>query len=198
MRCLLIRKQWMHANNVNAAQLSKVVQWEPFETTITRQSLLWLGHLAQMKKTRLPKQAFFGFWAGHKTRQWYQLAQNREAWKAAVLNQFPLQDPSHEQTIALNRWDPSRGRPLILNIAVERTARVRPRTLPKNPESGQYQCPICNIQFRKANSLKFHYDSHHAVANTDLVTAPTYAKMKQEHDCPARPRAKRNPPTSTP
>ena len=107
-----------------------------------------------MKKTRLPKQAFFGFWAGHKTRarppfrqgQWiktalaqtrvselecYQLAQNREAWKTEVL----------------------------------RTARVRPPTLPKNPESGQRQCSICNIQFPKANSLKFHYDSHHAVAN---------------------------------
>lgn len=68
MRCLLIRKQWMHTNHVKATQLNELVQWEPFETTITRQSLLWLGHLARMKKIRLPKQAFFGFWAGHKTR----------------------------------------------------------------------------------------------------------------------------------
>ena len=87
-----VNSQTMDANESCKCRATKriIVQWEPFETTITRQSLLWLGHLARMKKTRLPKQAFFGFWAGHKTRQWYQLAQNRDAWKAAVLNQFPL------------------------------------------------------------------------------------------------------------
>lgn len=121
-----------------------------------------------------------------------------------MLNQFPLQAPNREQTIALNRWAPSRGSPPLLNLGGARTARVRPRTLPMNPASGQYQCPVCKIEFPKANSLKFHYDSHHAVANPDLVTVPTYscnacgqhwrnAKMKQEHDCPVQPRPKRAP-----
>ena len=87
------------------------------------------------------------------------------------------------------------GIPPTVELGGARTARVRPRTLPMNPASGQYQCPVCKIEFPKANSLKFHYDSHHAVANPDLVTVPTYscnacgqhwrnAKMKQEHDCP--------------
>ena len=66
-RCLLIARRWKPDNHVNiySQLLNELAQWEPFETTIARQSLLWLGHVARMDKSRLPKQALFGFWQNH-------------------------------------------------------------------------------------------------------------------------------------
>ena len=47
-RCLGTRKLWMHNNHVNGAMLCEFAQWEPFEFTMARQSLFWLGHVARM------------------------------------------------------------------------------------------------------------------------------------------------------
>ncbi|CAJ1439366.1 unnamed protein product [Effrenium voratum] len=129
-RCLLVRHRWKRDNHVNNAMLNELVQWEPFETTIARQSLIWLGHVARMNIRRLPKQALFGFWQGHTARpnaprgqaqwlryllaqiqqselDWYRVAQNRDEWRQAILTEFPLPKIDHRQEILLNRWSPS-------------------------------------------------------------------------------------------
>ena len=64
-RCLLIRHSWKRQHHVNSDMIRELVQWEPFATTMARQCLFWLGHVAQMHKSRLPKQALFGFWRDH-------------------------------------------------------------------------------------------------------------------------------------
>ena len=109
-------------------------QWEPFEFTIARQSLLWLGHVARMGCERLPKQALFGWCKGHNIRQhphmrqqqwlqyllaqiqvteldWFRVAQDREEWKRVVLATFPITKIDKRQEALLNAWEPGLGPP---------------------------------------------------------------------------------------
>lgn len=88
--------------------------WEPFEHTLARQSLQWLGHVARMPKELFPKRALFGFWKDHPTKThptwrqgqwlkhllaqvgisemgWFRLAQDKEAWNQAIFRVFPRQ-----------------------------------------------------------------------------------------------------------
>ena len=106
----------MHNNHVNGDMLSEFAQWEPFEFTIARQSLFWLGDVAGMGCERLPKQALFGWWKGHNIKQhprmrqqqwfqyllaqiqvteldWFRIALDREEWKKVV----PTDISGHEK-----------------------------------------------------------------------------------------------------
>ena len=131
-RCLGIHSQWKRTHHVNAALIQEMVQWEPFEHTIARQSLQWIGHVARMHKDRLPKQALFGSWTNNKIKQhppwrqgqwikhlltqiqvsemsWFRLAQDRDAWNQAIQQTYPTLVPDTHRTIALNRWTLSAG-----------------------------------------------------------------------------------------
>ena len=60
-RCLGMHLKLMAETHVTDQMLCAMTQWEPFLNTMGRQSLLWLGHVARMDNTRLPKQTLFGW-----------------------------------------------------------------------------------------------------------------------------------------
>ena len=196
-RCLLVRHRWKRDNHVNNAMLNELVQWEPLETTIARQSLIWLGHVARMNIRRLPKQALFGFWQGHTARpnaprgqaqwlryllaqiqqselDWYRVAQNRDEWRQAILTEFPLPKIDHRQEILLNRWSPSTNQFPDYAGRFARQKRHRSRHLEKRADTGQFHCPVCGQPFPKANTLVAHYAAQHAVSNPEVITVATY------------------------
>jgi hypothetical protein len=64
-RCLGMHLAKMREGHITHEQLCAAAQWEPFEHTIARYSLLWLGHVARIPNHRRSKQALFGWWKGH-------------------------------------------------------------------------------------------------------------------------------------
>ena len=125
----------MATHKVNHATLCKMAQWEPFYHTIGRQSLLWLGHVARMRKDRKPKQALFGWWAerhcmahaplqqGHwldlllreadiNRMDWFRLAQDRKYWRYLVNEAFPQEKYDKELSTSMARWVPGTKLPI--------------------------------------------------------------------------------------
>jgi ribonuclease HI len=62
--------------------------------------------------------------------------------------------------------------------------------------AGQWECPVCQETFLKANQFAFHYEEHHAICDPNLVTVQSFtceacgntfrrAKQLQNHTCPA-------------
>ena len=226
-RCLNVRKHWKRAHHVSSEMLNEIAQWEPFHYTIARQSLFWLGHLARMDTGRLPKQAAFGFWKGHTIRErpimrqgqwfkhilaqiqvshldWFRLAQDRVAWKRAVVAEFPTGSPSRNKIRRLNEFRLADGSPGIHEFSYRREKRKRERNMVTDPVTGMYHCPLCPARFDKANSLWYHYEDKHAVADPTILTVQMYScddcgqtwrveKRRREHVCPAAPRI-RGPP----
>ena len=149
-RCFNVRKPWMKAHHTNARRLCAFVGWEPFEFTIGRQSLFWLGHVARMGTHRLPKQALFGWWSQHfiqrrpmyrqeqwlnyllaqiqvNSLDWFRLAQDRDEWKRVVLSTFPVQSLSKADIANVRRWGPGLGRPNGDEARFDRVKRKRER-----------------------------------------------------------------------
>lgn len=197
-RCLGIHSQWKRTHHVNAALIQEMVQWEPFEHTIARQSLQWIGHVARMHKDRLPKQALFGSWTNNKIKQhppcrqgqwikhlltqiqvsemsWFRLAQDRDAWNQAIQQTYPTLVPDTHRTIALNRWTLSAGRPHIPTLMFTRTNRKRSRRMKPDPATGLYQCPACPQQFPRVTALRAHYNAEHRVIDSNKITVATYS-----------------------
>ena len=196
-RCLGTRKLWMHSNHVNGDMLCEFAQWEPFEFTIARQSLFWLGHVARMGCERLPKQALFGWWKGHNIKQhphmrqqqwfqyllaqiqvteldWFRIAMDREEWKKVVLTAFPVTKSDRQHEVRLNAWEPGLGPPPGCVGRFQREKRKRARVMVKNAQTNQFDCPLCGQGFAKSNSLVAHYVEHHAVADPDRMTVDVY------------------------
>ena len=196
-RCLGTRKLWMHNNHVNGDMLCEFAQWEPFEFTIARQSLFWLGYVARMGCERLPKQALFGWWKGHNIKQhphmrqqqwfqyllaqiqvteldWFRIALDREEWKKVVLTAFPVTKSDRQHEVRLNAWEPGLGPPPGCVGRFQREKRKRARVMVKNAQTNQFDCPICGQGFAKSNRLVAHYVEHHAVADPDKMTVDVY------------------------
>ena len=174
-----------------------MTQWEPFEITISRQCLLWLGHVARMSKDRLPKKALFGFkqenfirrnppfrqgsWLRHLLAQiqlseldWYRVAQDRQAWQNAVLNVFPTYTMERNRDIILNRWKLADGKPALPPARFVHSRRAKTRGHKKDPVAGNFHCPVCSTQFPKMQALRAHYDNMHGVSDPDKITLPIY------------------------
>ena len=196
-RCFQVRKQWMQDFHVNSRMFCDAAQWEPFEFTIARQTLFWLGHVARMGNERLPTRALFGWWQGHLTtmrppmRQqqwlqyliaqvqtteldWFRLAQDREEWTRVVLATYPVTVIDREQQASLNRWSPGQGAPLVPEGRFRYEKRKRERCVRRNEDTGLFQCPICPQGFAKSNSLVAHYVDHRAVADPTKMTIDMY------------------------
>ena len=63
--------------------------------------------------------------------------------------------------------------------------------------AGDWECPVCQMIFTKANQLTFHYEASHAVTDPDLVTVPIFScsdcsqhfrrrTQLDSHTCPAK------------
>ena len=206
-RCLLIRHSWKRQHHVNSEMIRELVQWEPFATTMARQCLFWLGHVARMHKSRLPKQALFGFWRDHGIRpsspfkqgtwlkqllaqiqqsemDWFRVAQDRQAWQTAVLATFPITAPDSHRTVILNRWTLASGRPQLPPPQFQHTRQQRHRYNERNATTGQYHCAVCDQQFAKVPALRAHYDAEHSVADPDGLQRQTKAKAKERRRKP--------------
>ena len=151
---------------------------------------------------RLPKQALFGWWKGHNTKQhprmrqqqwfqyvlaqiqvteldWLRIAQDREEWKQVVLTAFPVTKSDRQYEVGLNAWEPSLGPPPGCVGRFHREKRKRARVMVKNAQTNQFDCPVCGQGFTKSNNLVANYVEHHAVADPDKMTVDV-------HRCEAR------------
>ena len=126
-RMIGIRTYQLRRHGISNLILRKMAQWEPFESSVRRASLLWLGHVARMSVEKPQKQALFG-WVEHacgKERcpfkqaqwinsclrhadipeiDWFRLAQDRNAWTAKIMAAFPPERVEVQKEREFNRW----------------------------------------------------------------------------------------------
>ena len=136
-RAMGMDKMAMQEYHVTNTALHKAAGWEPIENTLARNTLKWLGHVARMNKSRLPKLALWGWWGDgelkthHATRQtqwlkivlskaeihemhWFRQAQNwdQTKWDALIRRAYPPAGLTKEETRKLDKWEPGQNLPM--------------------------------------------------------------------------------------
>ena len=192
-----MRQGLMHDHHVSDAALCKAAQWEPVENTLARRSLHWLGRVARMDVSRMPKQALFGWWGGHRRRNhapmgqrqwlsglvkrtglraidWFRVAQDKRAWNRIIDASFPVADHQTELEARVDTWRLGRALPQLESDGG--TEAQGGAEDPGDPEDqgGANRCPVCGEVFAKANQFQFHYEECHAVCDPHKVTAQTF------------------------
>jgi ribonuclease HI len=197
--------------------LRKMVHWDDFSSLLHRQVLKWVGHIARMDITRLPKIALFGWptglelhrsgrytfpmWVqwlltkhGIPTMDWFRLAQKpTRNWINIIDQALPRQRLPRNQVAQLNAWSP--GDPLPSSNEQANTE-ADPATGSAEPLA--LQCPACSFTAPTARSLQVHYDGVHAVQHDNLTTVShsrcpkclflfVFAKDRFRHKCPTMP-----------
>eukprot|EP00974_Lingulodinium_polyedra_P091004 8824472-Lingulodinium_polyedra.AAC.1 len=178
----------LQEHHITDAEVYAATGWEDVVDLIHRQTLVWLGHVARMPVSRLPKRALFGWVAGTLGRQagvgvlqprfvqdvlegagvpvvdWFRQAQDRKGWRRMVYGKFPSLVRSAEHEKWLDAW--RAGWPLRdawMEAGVERR--------PDAPGVLRgWVCPVCDVEFAAGNALAHHYDVTHGVRDPDVVT----------------------------
>lgn len=200
-RAFGLDKLAMHELHITNAQLHAAAQWPPIEEVIMEQSLRWLGHVARMPITRLPKLALFGTWLHAGTNsthintqtrwlataltkaeihhlEFFRLAQNKDTtkWDALLRKAFPKPRLTQAQGRILNAWRP--GQPLPPSTP----ARIRQNRTVWTPLASTIPpktCPACMRSFDTTAALNHHYLLNHAIIDPNLTTFQTF----QCHEC---------------
>ena len=174
-----LRQQLDHLHNVELRRL-----WGDTELVsdmIRRRRLEWLGHVARMPDDRIPKQLCFGWLEksrppeGPRLRwkdrvaddikrlripsDWYALAQDRPAWRAAYSVALP--SPPPRPVVLCSVCDRSFG-----PSGFKRHKCTDQRELPVHLQRGAKQCLACYRWFRSAGGLSVHK------CNVSVVTRP--------------------------
>lgn len=63
-RCLNVRLGMMHQHGLSNRILSNLAQWESFEDTVRRATLIWAGHVARMSVSHPQKAVMYGWMSG--------------------------------------------------------------------------------------------------------------------------------------
>ena len=207
--------------------LLRMVHWDPFPLLLHRQVLHWAGHVARMPVSRLPKIALFGWpvglerrssgrskyptWVkwlllrhGISTTDWFRLAQKPTGqWLKLVRAKLPRSSLPKDKVAALNAWKP--GQPLLWQEGCA-PSRIPEETLEGRPPnvdvaqdiSGEWPCPVCDVNTITARGLQVHYEAHHAVQDENVTTIEksrcslcghvfvTEVDVKR-HVCPTKP-----------
>ena len=58
----------MQEEHIHDKHMYEAAGWESIEEMVQKASMWWLGHVPRMNIDRRPKQALFGWWAGHAAR----------------------------------------------------------------------------------------------------------------------------------
>lgn len=182
----------LRERHITNAQLHQATRWPTVRVLLMRATLRWLGHIARMPVTRLPKIALFGAWV-HKTRaptlvntqirwinkvlqtadihhlEFFRLAQNVAStkWEALIQRAFPVSGLTRQEGHLLNSWRP--GHPLPQPITVRRR-QTRTVWTPKASEIPPLTCPVCTETFPTTAQLHHHYLTLHAITDPNLTT----------------------------
>lgn len=195
-RAFGLDKLAMHELHITNAQLHAAAQWPFIEDVIMEQSLRWLGHIARMPITRLPKIALFGTWLQAGTNsthantqirwlssalkkadihhlEFFRLAQNKATtkWDALLRKAFPKIILTKVQGQILNAWRP--GRPLP-NFTPPHTRQTRTVWTPPASSIPHKTCPVCMKLFDTNAALNHHYLLNHAIIDPNITTFPTF------------------------
>ena len=133
-RALGVDRMSMWQHGYSDEGLRNLVQWDSFEHLLHRQVLRWVGHVARMPISRLPKIAVFG-WPAHMPKHlscrftfpmwtkwvlqkhgfphldWFRLAQKPTSnWLKLIDSRLPRLRPNKAQESVINSWTP--GDPL--------------------------------------------------------------------------------------
>ena len=182
----------LREQHITHTQLHRAARWPPVRTILMRATLRWLGHIARMPITRLPKIALFGVWLHnirsptlantqirwiHKVLQeadihhldFFRLAQNHTStkWEALIQRAFPVHGITAQEGRNLNLWRP--GRPLPQPGPIPRR-RTRTVWIPKASEIPPRTCPVCTTTFDTTARLHHHYLTTHAITDPSLTT----------------------------
>ena len=214
-RCLGLDRYNMREHGYSDEALRQLVGWNHFSSILHRSVLNWLGHVARMPCSRLPKMAVFGWlsgleehrscrytfpmWAnwllskyGISDMDWFRLAQKpTRHWIAIVDEALPRVRLSARQTLVLNSWQPGDAIPSIAPRDPSSSAK-------KRPSRDQLKCPACPFVASTAKGLQVHYDSHHAILGDNLTTVSVghcpfcfqpfvFERDKPRHKCPLKP-----------
>lgn len=196
-RALGVDRLNMRQHSYSDEGLRRLVQWDSFEDLLHRNVLRWVGHVARMPISRLPKIALFG-WPTDMTKHtsarftfpmwvkwllskhgishldWFRLAQKPTSrWLQLLNSHLPRAKPSKDQLKNIDHWRPGMSLPAAGCPAP--SAAPPPLVDPAsdgeedNPET-VWSCPACPFIAETARGLQNHYDNIHTPADRDVTT----------------------------
>ena len=174
-------------------RLYKAACWLPIDKVIKRETLRWMGHVARMKKDRLPKIALFGWrkgvdpkvgtWYGQERwmknvlkeaqipeMDWFRAAQSRGPsgkWQWLIDRAFPRDKATKSHKIKLNRFKVGYDCTERLPIP-EKKRRIG--RWPYKLDMQERECPVCGEISETGSALEKHYSDQHAVFDPEITT----------------------------
>ena len=175
--------------------LRLLANWDSFETLLHRNVLRWVGHVARMPISRLPKIALFG-WPQKMTKHtsgrftypmwikwllqkhgishmdWFRLAQKPTSQWLSILNtKLPRSKPSSEQVLVINQWKPGDDLPSPPTPIPDPPLVFEPCSDDDlEPVDNCWSCPACPFLASSAKGLQSHYDNTHAPSDPSVTT----------------------------
>ena len=194
-RCLGLDVVNTREHGYSDAGLRRLVHWDTFEHLLHRNVLRWVGHVARMPISRLPKIALFGWptsMTQHRTGRysypmwvrwllqkygishldWFRLAQKpTQNWLRLLDKLLPRPHLSHESTLVLDRWRP--GLPVPASRAeapAPPPAGADPDSEPDDSSTKEWPCPACSFVATTGKGLRSHYDGSHIPRDASVTT----------------------------
>ena len=184
--------QDVREHKIRHDRLYKAACWLPVDKVIKRETLRWLGHVARMKKDRLPKIALFGWRKGidQKTvwydqrrwlknilkeaqipeMDWFRAAQSKGPggkWEWMIDRAFPKYKMFKYHKEQVNKFQVGYDCTNRLPEPAPKRRRGRwPYKLNRQPG----ECPVCEVQKDIGSSLEKHYVDKHAVFDPEITT----------------------------
>ena len=175
-RCFGLDRILVRDHRITTEQLHKAAQSPMIKDVLSAATLRWVGHVARMPTSRLPKQGVWGFWMDGKIRNnhattqvqwisavlkaadihkmhWFKLAQNQDytKWDALIVKAFPKKWLTKEAKARLNRWRPGMPLPDISLLRIRQTRRVWTKPASRIAHT---ECPECEEILPNAHALR--------------------------------------------